>query len=201
MIRFRLRPLAIATSLAAVSILACSDRAGAGLAVGDPAPAFALQDLDGKEVSLAQFRGQTVVLEWMNPNCPVSRRHAEAGTMTGLVSHHPEIVWLAVNSTNPKHGDYVAPAPHKKYDAEHGIAYPVLYDPAGQVGRAYGAKTTPHMFVVDGGGKVVYAGAIDDAPGGGPASVNYVETALAALAAGKMPSPAATRPYGCSVKY
>lgn len=169
------------------------------LAVGQTAPAFELQDLDGKSVSLAAFRGKTVVLEWINPNCPVSRDYAERKVMTTTAAAHPEVVWLGINSTNRTHGDFVEPAAHQAYNRKNGIAYPVLYDSSGDTGRAYGAKTTPHMFVIDGGGKVVYNGAIDSRSE--TANVNYVDAALTALAAGKSPDPSTTKPVGCSVKY
>ena len=97
------------------------------------------------------------------------------------------------------HGDFLEPAAHKAYDQKHGIAYPVLYDRSGEVGHAYGARTTPHMFIIDATGKVVYNGAIDSGPGAAP--VNYVDAALTAIAAGKSPDPATTKPMGCSVKY
>ena len=184
-----------------VALVACANPSLAELAVGQAAPGFELQDLDGQTVSLAGFEGKTVVLEWINPNCPVSRRHADAKTMTTTAAKHPEVVWLAINSTNPKSGDYVEPAAHKGYAASKGITYDVLYDPSGAVGQAYGARTTPHMYVIDSEGKLAYMGAIDDAPRGSGARVNYVDSALTALAAGKSPEPSSTRPYGCSVKY
>ena len=177
---------------------------GAGLAVGDPAPAFTLSDTAGTEHSLAQYRGKTVVLEWINPNCPFSRRQAVEGVMVATAQGHPEVVWLAINSTAKGHGDFLEPKAHADWNAKHGIAYPVLYDAEGGVGRAYGARTTPHMFVIDGAGKLVYAGAIDDDPPGRQGKAarrNHVVAALAALAAGRSPDPAATTPYGCSVKY
>lgn len=193
--RLRVQPLALLTlalALAAVPLHAA--------AVGEAAPDFKLKDLDGKEISLAQFHGKTVVLEWNNPNCPFSRRHSEEKTVANLAAAHPDVVFLAINSTNASHRDFLQPEAYKKFNAEHGIAYPALYDPTGATGQAYGAKTTPHMFVIDKDGKLVYAGAIDSAQSGG-AKVNYVEQALAALAAGKPVDPASTKPYGCSVKY
>jgi peroxiredoxin len=186
--------------LALVLLLAPLTSAAATVAVGDAAPDFRLPDLDGREVTLSEFRGKTVVLQWMNPNCPFIARHAREGTMTKIVADHPEIVFLAINSTNPEQTDYLTPEAHAAFNREHGIGYPVLYDPAGEVGRAYGAKTTPHMFVIDAEGIVRYQGAIDDSPRGG-ATVNYVEQALAALAAGEAVEPATTKPYGCTVKY
>ena len=181
------------------ALFAGSRGAHADLAVGAVAPAFELQDLDGKAVTLADFRGKTVVLEWINPNCPVSRGYAERKVMVQTAAAHPEAVWLAINSTSKSHPDFLTPAAHKSYDVKHAIAYPVLYDTSGDVGRAYCAKTTPHMFIIDGNGKLVYNGAIDSGPGA--TSTNYVDAALTALAAGKNPDPATTRPMGCSVKY
>ena len=188
-------------ALVALAAVACAGPTLAELTVGQAAPEFTLRDLDGNEVSLAAQRGKTVVLEWMNPNCPFSLRHSKQKTMQSTAEKHPGVVWLAVNSTNPTHRDHLEPAAYKAFLAEHGIRYPVLDDGAGEVGRAYGAKTTPHMYVIDAGGKLAYAGAIDDDPRGGGAKVNYVDAALTALAAGGAAEPASTRPYGCSVKY
>lgn len=185
----------------AVVTLACAGPTLAELTVGQAAPEFTLRDLDGNEVSLAAQRGKTVVLEWINPNCPFSLRHSKQKTMQSTADKHAGVVWLGINSTNPTHGDHLEPAAYKAFLAEHGIRYPVLNDGAGDIGRAYGAKTTPHMYVIDAEGKLAYAGAIDDDPRGGNAKVNYVDAALGALAAGGQPEPASTRPYGCSVKY
>jgi len=190
--------LAVVAAAAAIAALALPQAAWAVLAVGQPAPAFALQDLDGKTVSLAAFRGKTVVLEWINPNCPVSRDYAERKIMSTTAAAHPDVVWLGINSTNRTHGDFVEPAAHKAYNQKNGIAYPVLYDSSGDTGRAYEARTTPHMFVIDAAGKVVYNGAIDSRSN---PNTNYVDTALTALAAGKSPDPSTTKPVGCSVKY
>lgn len=187
-------------ALAALLALACVGPGLAEPAVGEDAPEFTLRDLHGNEVSLAALRGKTVVLEWMNPNCPFSRRHSKQKTMQTTADEHPGVVWLAVNSTNPSHQDHLERDEYERFLAENGIRYPVLEDPSGDVGRAYGAKTTPHMYVIDGAGTLVYAGAIDDDPRG-DAKVNYVDTALDALAAGRRPEPASTKPYGCTVKY
>ncbi|MEO8505332.1 MAG: redoxin domain-containing protein [Acidobacteriota bacterium] len=176
----------------------------AELAVGAPAPEFSLQDVDGKTRTLAELRGKIVVLEWINPNCPFSRRHATEKTMVSTEHRHPDVVWLGINSTRKGHSDHIEPAEQKKYDADKGIDYDVLFDPAGSTGKAYGAKTTPHMFVVDEQGKVLYNGAIDDDPSGRKnlaERVNFVDKALAAHQAGQAVDPASTQPYGCSVKY
>jgi peroxiredoxin len=176
----------------------------AGSAVGDTAPAFKLTAMDGKTYSLADLKGKTVVLEWANPNCPVSNRHTREKTMIELSKQYGDVVWLGVNSTNPSHGDYMKPADELAWNQKNGINYPVLADPTGAIGHAYDAKTTPHMFIVDKNGKIAYNGAIDDDPPGrkGKAErVNYVGHGIDAEKAGKSPDPASTRPYGCSVKY
>jgi peroxiredoxin len=176
----------------------------AGSAVGDTAPAFKLTSLDGKTYSLADLKGKTVVLEWANPNCPVSSRHTREKTMIELAKQYGDVVWLGVNSTNPDHGDYMKPADELAWNQKNGINYPVLSDPTGAIGHAYDAKTTPHMFIIDKNGKIAYNGAIDDDPPGrkGKAErVNYVGHGIDAQKAGKSPDPASTRPYGCSVKY
>ena len=196
--------------VAAVVFVACGARAEGEAtaakkepAVGGPAPGFALTDLQGKVHKLADYRGKVVVLEWFNPNCPFSRRHAEQGTMTSLATAHPDVVWLAINSTAKDQGDFLPPPAQSRYTSEHHIAYPVLYDTDGAVGHAYEAHTTPHMFVIDEQGKLVYRGAIDDDPYGRHAQgrKNYVEAALVAHKAGRPANPASTTPYGCSVKY
>jgi peroxiredoxin len=172
--------------------------------VGSTAPAFTLKGVDGKTHSLADYKGKVVVLEWINPNCPVSNRHAREKTMTELAKQHGEVVWLGINSTSPKSTDFMAPSAHAAYDQKNGITYPVLYDENGQVGHAYGARTTPHMFIVGTDGKIAYNGAIDDDPPGRKAKaerLNYVGQGLNAEKGGKSPDPATTKPYGCSVKY
>jgi peroxiredoxin len=172
--------------------------------VGEAAPAFRLQGLDGKAHSLADYQGKVVVLEWINPNCPFSNRHAEEKTMTTVAAKYGEVVWLGINSTSPEARDYLKPAEHKAWAEKNGIHYAVLYDESGAVGHAYGAKTTPHMFIIGKDGKIAYNGAIDDDPSGRkpkPQRVNYVDSGLSAERASKTPDPAATKPYGCSVKY
>jgi peroxiredoxin len=175
-----------------------------GAAVGQAAPGFQLKGIDGTSYSLASYKGKVVVLEWINPNCPYSNRHAREHTMTELAKQHGEVVWLGINSTNPKSGDYLTPADHLAWNKKNGIAYPVLYDESGTVGHSYGARTTPHMFIVDAQGNVAYNGAIDDDPSARKPKTertNYVGNGLSAEEGGKQPDPAATKPYGCSVKY
>lgn len=198
------RKSTLVAALVLLVTLACAAPAPAAVPVGQAAPAFSLTDLDGKTVSLADHKGKVVVLEWINPNCPVSERHAREATMTDLVARHGEVVWLAINSTSRESGEFVAPAEHKEWAAEHGIDYTILYDESGDVGRAYGARTTPHMYIVDEAGKLAYNGAIDDDRSGRNPKAernNYVHAGLTAHAAGRAIDPATTQPYGCSVKY
>lgn len=193
------RYLALSTLLLAVS-------AGSAFAaaVGDTAPAFQLKDLNGKSHSLADLKGKVVVLEWVNPNCPFSDRHAREKTMTELSKKYGAVTWLGINSTSSEHRDFLQPAAHQAWAKQNGINYPILYDPTGATGHAYDAKTTPHMFVIDEAGKIVYNGAIDDDPSGRkprPERVNYVNGALTAEQGHKKIDPASTKPYGCSIKY
>lgn len=173
---------------------------------GQRAPDFNARDLSGEVVSLARFQGRTVVLEWNNPNCPFVRKHYDSGNMQRLQREKGEVVWLAVNSTHSDSGDFMSAAALAQWLAE-GKATPSHYllDPDGRMGRAYGAKTTPHMYVIDAKGILVYAGAIDDKRSTQvadvPAARNFVRAALGALAAGKPVAEPNTAPYGCSVKY
>lgn len=175
---------------------------------GQPAPDFRAVDVDGKPVSLADFRGKTVVLEWNNPNCPFVQKHYTSGNMQSLQRKNTAggIVWLAINSTTEAHSDYMAPAKLAAWFGEQKAApSAILMDAKGEVGRAYGAKVTPHMYVIDARGTLVYAGAIDDKRSANPAdiktSTNHVAVALDELAAGKPVSTAATSAYGCTIKY
>jgi peroxiredoxin len=174
------------------------------VSVGEAAPGFQLKGADGKNYSLADFKGKAVVLEWVNPNCPFSDRHAREHTMSDLHKKYGDVVWLGVNSTSASSRDYLQPAATLAYNQKNGINYPVLYDETGKVGHAYDAKTTPHMFIVDPQGKLAYIGAIDDDPSGRKAKaerVNFVDGGLTAEKTGRAVDPATTKPYGCSVKY
>ncbi len=169
-------------------------------AVGTPAPAFTLEDQTGKKVSLSDFSGKVVVLEWLNPDCPYVQRHGDAKTMETLAEKYSakNVVWLGVNSTNGATHDA-----NSRWIAKHSLSYPILDDHNGDVGRSYGAKTTPHMYVIDTTGKLVYAGGIDDDPGGskGSGALNYVDKALDEVTSGKAVTVAQSKPYGCGVKY
>jgi peroxiredoxin len=174
-------------------------------AVGDPAPAFTLKCLSGTNHSLAEFTGKIVVLEWTNPGCPVVKRHYQDGLMPAAqkAAREKQVVWLAINSTNPEHANYRQPEDLKKTYTEWQAAYAAqLMDADGTTGRAYGAKTTPHIIVIDAQGKIAYNGAIDDDTSGkNPERVNYALAAIDALASGKPVAMATTKPYGCGVKY
>ncbi|MCB9685026.1 MAG: redoxin domain-containing protein [Alphaproteobacteria bacterium] len=176
--------------------------------VGQPAPDFTLKDLSGNDVSLASFRGKTVVLEWFNPQCPfVVAAHTKGSLIDAAKKHQAEgVVWLAVNSGAPGKQGYEVTA-NQQAVADWALGHPILRDESGTVGKAYGATNTPNMFVVDPQGVVRYAGAIDNSPDGekgapqGGTLVNWVDAALTDLAAGRPVATPATRPYGCGVKY
>lgn len=177
--------------------------------VGKPAPDFTLQDLDGNEVTLSSFKGKTVVLEWFNPGCPYVKNSHTVGSLVDTAKRHTAnaVVWLAINSNAAgKQGH--EPADNAAAAKTWGLEHPILRDVDGKVGKAYGATNTPHMFVIDKDGTVVYAGAIDNSPDGerkspqgGDTVINYVDAALEALAAGKPVATPSTKAYGCSVKY
>jgi peroxiredoxin len=197
----------LATTALLVAGIGCAARTeavSAGSAptasVGAPAPAFSLVDQTGKTINLSDYAGKIVVLEWINPDCPFVQRHARAKTMLTLAEkyHDKGVVWLGVNSSY-----YATRDTNAKWIADNGLPYPVLDDHAGAVGRAYGAKTTPHMYVIDANGKLAYAGGIDDDPGGskGAGAVNFVDRALDELTSGKPVLTPQSKPYGCSVKY
>jgi peroxiredoxin len=176
--------------------------------VGKPAPDFTLADLGGKELTLASYKGKVVVLEWFNPGCPFVKRSHTVGSLVDTAKRHAknDVVWLAINSGAPgKEGNALA----MNADAAKAwaMAHPILRDESGKVGKAYGATNTPNMFVIDKTGTVVYGGAIDNSPDGegqspqGGKLINYVDAALADVAAGRAVQTAVTKPYGCSVKY
>jgi hypothetical protein len=193
--------------LAAALAAAFSAAALAAASVGQPAPAFAVTDLAGKPVNLADYKGKTVVLEWHNFGCPFVQKHYRSGNMQALQKRYAnDVVWLAVNSTSRSASDYMAPSKLDEQLRGFGAA-PARYlmDEPGTMGLAYGAKTTPHMYVIDPGGKVVYNGAIDDKRSTNPEDVktsrNYVAAALEDLKAGKPVATPSTAPYGCSIHY
>lgn len=176
--------------------------------VGAPAPDFQLKDATGKLVKLADFKGKHVVLEWTNPGCPFVVKHYGSQNMQGLQKEYTakNVVWLSVSSTAPGHSEYLAPAAlTAKYKEWGGAPSAMLMDDDGSVGKAYSARTTPHMYVIDPTGKLVYAGGIDDKRSSNPDDVktakNFVRAALGESMAGKAVSTPTATPYGCSVKY
>ena len=194
--------------LVTAALALAANSAFAVATVGQPAPAFTVQDSSGKTVSLANFKGKLVVLEWVNPGCPYVVKHYGSANMQGTQKDATTkgVVWLAVNSTSADHGDYKAPAAMAQWMQGHkAAASATLMDADGKVGRAYGARTTPHLYIVDPKGLLVYAGGIDNKPSINPADIpgatNHVKVALGEALAGKAISQATTRPYGCSVKY
>ena len=192
---------------AAVTPTPATPAAGSA-AVGKPAPDFTLKDLEGREVSLATFRGKVVVLEWFNPGCPFVKASHSKGSLKGTAKKHSArgVVWLAVNSAARGKQGY-EPSANGDAVKTYGLEHPILRDETGVVGRAYGATNTPNMFVIDKNGVLVYAGAIDNSPDGegeaptGGTLINYVDAALDDVEAGRPVKTPVTKPYGCSVKY
>jgi len=196
-------PLAgVAVLALAFSLALAGDEAkkSGGVKPGDEAPAFSLQDENGKTHSLADYQGKIVVLEWFNDGCPYVVRHYKAKTMNEMAEKwkDKDVVWLAVNSTSDKKG-----SDNKAIAGEWSINHPILSDSDGKVGKAYGAKTTPHIFIIDKTGKIAYKGGIDNDPEGnkGDKKVNYAEKALTELTSGTSVSEPLTQSYGCGVKY
>ncbi len=176
-------------------------------AVGQKAPDFTLADLDGKQHKLSEITasGKVVVLEWYNPECPFVKKHYrdDTGTMNKLAEKYASqnVVWVRINSgAEGKQG--AGAELNRKMVAEYGITTPVLLDTTGEVGKTYGAKHTPEMFIIAADGTIAYHGAIDDdSRAAQPGKVNYVDQALQQVLAGETVTTATTKPYGCSVKY
>jgi peroxiredoxin len=198
----RMRVAALSTGIAMIC-------AGAlALTPGETAPDFKGTDSNGKTETLAQYRGKYVVLEWANKGCPYERKLYESGTMESLQKQWTGkgVVWLSVLSSAPGQQGNVSPAEENDYLRTMKAApTAAILDPSGTIGRLYGAKTTPHMFVIDPTGKIVYQGAIDDQPSPDPSTLkgakNYVSAALEESMAGKPVATPITKSYGCSVKY
>src|SRR5881392_3389420 len=177
-------------------------------AVGTAAPDFSLADSKGKTQTLSQYKGKHVVLEWFNPECPFVKKHYGSGNMQKLQEEFTGkgVVWLTIDSSAPGlEGNLTAEQANAKIAEWKAHSSALLLDPDGKAGRTYGAKNTPHMFVINPEGKIVYEGAIDSKASPNPSdiasSTNYVKIALEESLAGKTVSNANTKPYGCSVKY
>jgi len=176
--------------------------------VGAAAPNFSLPDSKGKTHSLGDFKGKFVVLEWFNPGCPFVQKHYESDNMQKLQQQFTDknVVWLTIDSAAPGKEGYLTPSDAEQRLAQwkmHSTAF--LLDPDGRVGHEYAATNTPHMYVIDPSGKLIYSGAIDSKPTYNPAdipsSTNYVKAALEEAMAGKPVSTPTSRAYGCSIKY
>jgi peroxiredoxin len=178
------------------------------LRVGDPAPDFTGTDTNGQAHKLSEYKGRFVVLEWTNNGCPFTKKHYESGNMQSLQKQWTAkgVVWLTVLSSAPGEQGYMTAAQENAYIGKvHADPTAALLDPQGAIGHLYAAKTTPHMFVIDPSGKLIYDGAIDDHPTPDPSDIpsskNYVSAALTEAMSGQPVATAFTRPYGCSVKY
>lgn len=192
--------------IAAATVLAAP--AFAAATVGQPAPAFTATDSNGRQVSLADFKGKTVVLEWTNADCPFVQKHYQSGNIPQLQADARKdgVVWLTINSSAAgKQGAVTGAQANQIMRAADASPSAYLLDGSGAIGQSYGAKTTPHMFVINPAGTLVYAGGIDSIPSADPADLgraqNYVRLALADVKAGKAVGTPTARPYGCSVKY
>ena len=193
--------------LAAVAALVSVARAAVN--IGDAAPDFTLTDLAGKAHHLSDYKGKIVVLEWNNPDCPFVHKHYDSGNIPSLQRKATAdgVIWLTINSGAPTQegGDYTVAQLQSYLQKTNAAPTAYLRDGGGTVGHLYGAKTTPHVFVISAAGQLVYAGAIDSVrsadAGDIPAAKNYVAAALADLKAGRLVAIPATRPYGCGVKY
>lgn len=199
---------ALAATLAATAALIAAAPAGAEVEVGERVRDFRITTSNSENISLSDFEGRTVVLEWNNPGCPYVGRHYETGNMQRLqaAARRQGVVWLTINSGAPgKQGHMTGAEANRFVEAQDASPTHYLLDPRGLVGRYYDARTTPQMMVIDGDGVLRYDGAIDDGPRASNAETadarNYVTGALAALRAGRAVDPATTRPYGCPVKY
>jgi len=199
------------TMIVFFTVLFFSTTAMALPTIGQPAPAFKGMDtLSGKEISLSDFKGKTVVLEWHNPECPFIRKYYSSGAMQALQANAAKdgVVWISINSAGgPDKEGYIADAVSAQalLASVHSNTAHYLFDRDGSIGHSYGAKTTPHMFVIDKAGNVVYMGAIDSKPTADAADITtatpYVADALASLKNGTPVIITSTRPYGCGVKY
>lgn len=196
----------LVTVTAAALCLATASQAAPS--VGQQAPDFTLTDTSGKTVHLSDFKGKLVVLEWFNPGCPYVRKHYNSANMQGTQKETGAkgVVWLAINSTEKTSYDYLAPSQLASWVTEQKAApTQTLMDEEGTVGKAYGARTTPHMYIIGPQGTLIYAGGIDSIPSSRPddvkTAVNYVKQGVREALAGQPISNATTRPYGCSIKY
>src|ERR1700733_12995419 len=200
---------AAAIIVALVGMVGILDTAASpALQIGQPAPDFTTQDSKGTQVQLSQYHGKTVVLEWTNADCPFTRKHYDSGNMQSVQSlaQRDGVIWLTIVSSAPGKQGYVnGPAADVLTQSRKAAPTAVLLDPSGTVGRLYGAKTTPHMFVIDKNGALQYMGGIDSIATADVSDIAqaepYLKEAMLDVVQGKPVAHAVTRPYGCSVKY
>lgn len=202
------RRAVFAAALFAAGAFSAGAYAQSGPKVGAPAPGFTATDSNGKQVSLSDFKGKTVVLEWTNDGCPFVKKHYGAQAMQGLQKKWTDkgVVWLSVISSPPgEQGHADGPAANKLTVDRGGAPTAVLLDPKGDLGRTFGAQVTPHMYVIKGDGTLAYMGGIDDKPSTRVEDLktakNFVDAALTEVTEGKPVSVTTSRPYGCTVKY
>lgn len=198
----------LVNAVVSVAFLAAASGAIANAELNKPAPAFDAVGADGKPVRLAAYKGKTVVLEWTNHDCPYVRKHYDSGNIPALQrdAAGKGVVWLQVVSSAPGKQGHVDGATAQKLNGSRNAAPAgTVLDPDGKIGKLYGAQTTPHIFIVNPAGQLVYKGGIDSIPTANkddlPKAENYVSAALASIGAGKPVAKANTKPYGCSVKY
>lgn len=196
------------TSLIAIVAICAGPGLYAAAEVGSKAPDFSLKDTNGKTESLSKYKGKFVVLEWTNPDCPFVHKHYDSGNMQKLQREFTGkgVVWLTIDSSaEGKQGNYPADKLNEILKERHASPTALLLDTDGKVGKEYGAKTTPHMFIINPEGKLIYEGGIDNIPSTDQADIakatNYVQAALDEAMAGKPVTTPTSRPYGCGVKY
>ena len=200
-----LRRLVLAL-IPAATLLVAAPAYSAGV-VGQKAPDFALKNVSGKIVNLSDFKGKHVVLEWTNPGCPFVKKHYDGGNMpaTQKDAAAKGVVWLSINSTAKSSGDFMEPAKLVAWQKEKQASATLLMDEEDTAGKAYGARTTPHLYIVNPQGTLIYAGGIDSIASASASDIakatNYVKTGLAEAVAGKPLTTATSQPYGCSIKY
>lgn len=206
-----LRPACAALALALLTVVAFAAPVAAQTDqadIGEPAPDFTLEAADGETHSLSDFEGKYVVLEWLNFECPFVGKHYGSGNMQALQEKYTDegVVWLSIVSSAPGKQGYYPPEEMIEQKKRHnGNMTAILMDPDGEIGKTYGATVTPHMYVINPDGELVYRGGIDDKPTTDEADIegatNYVDRALTAVMNGEEVSPKQAKPYGCTIKY
>ena len=196
------------TILSSLAIIALSVAAYAAPEIGSKAPDFSVTDTNGKTETLSQYKGKYIVLEWTNPDCPFVHKHYDSGNMQKLQKEFTGkgVIWLSINSSaDGRQGNYTPDEWNKIVKDRNAAPTAVLLDKGGVVGKEYEAKTTPHMFIINPDGNLIYEGGIDNIKSPNPADIpkatNYVQTALDEAMAGKPVTTSVSQPYGCGIKY